>query len=122
MITYKATARQIEKKLKHTLSELKTSKASCEQLLQEREDSEKEMLSVSDKNKQMRREFVELHSQLIDIREERNRLQRTVDGFDRSSGALEDTLKFTTDLKVKLRDAYTRLTVLQQENNYLNAS
>ncbi|GBP05961.1 hypothetical protein EVAR_3233_1 [Eumeta japonica] len=48
------TARQLEGQLKHTLLELKTSRASCEQLLQEREDSEKEILSELDRNKQMR--------------------------------------------------------------------
>ncbi|GBP20169.1 hypothetical protein EVAR_5600_1 [Eumeta japonica] len=98
MITRRTNARQLEEQLKHTLLGLNISRASCEQLLQEREDSEKEMSSVSDKNKQMRREFVELHSQLMDTREKKNQLQRTVDRFDRSSGALEDALKLTTDL------------------------
>ncbi|GBP66015.1 hypothetical protein EVAR_47515_1 [Eumeta japonica] len=88
----------------------------------ERENSEKEILSALDKNKQMRRELVELHAQLMDTREERDQFQRTVDGFDRSSGALEDVLKLATDLKANLRDAYTRLTVLQKENYDLKGS
>ncbi|GBP40517.1 hypothetical protein EVAR_30576_1 [Eumeta japonica] len=73
-----------------------------------------------DKNKQIRSELVELHSQLIDTQEDRDQLLRTVDGFDRSSGAWR--IKLTTDLKVKLCDACTRFTVLQRDNNDLKAS
>ncbi|GBP19230.1 hypothetical protein EVAR_11553_1 [Eumeta japonica] len=53
----------------------------------------------ANKNKQMNSELVELHFQLIDTREERDQLQWTVDEFDQSSGALEDALKLTTELK-----------------------
>ncbi|GBP37253.1 hypothetical protein EVAR_35686_1 [Eumeta japonica] len=108
MITRTATARQLEELLKHTPLELVTSRSSCEQLLQERENSQKEILSALDRNKQMRSELAELHSQLMDTREERDQLQRTLDGSDRSSGALQDVLKLTADLKVKLCDADTR--------------
>ncbi|GBP37589.1 hypothetical protein EVAR_34625_1 [Eumeta japonica] len=86
MIISKATARQLEELLKHIILELKSSRASCEQLLQESEVNEKEIVSVLDKNKQMRSELAELHYRLMDTREERDQLQLTVDGFDRTSG------------------------------------
>ncbi|GBP55632.1 hypothetical protein EVAR_97840_1 [Eumeta japonica] len=105
MITRRENARGLEEQLKHTLLELKTSRASCEQLPQEREDSE--ILSALNENKQMKSELAELYSQLMDTRGDRDQLQRTVSGLDRSSGELEDALKLTTDLKLKLRDAYT---------------
>ncbi|GBP68167.1 hypothetical protein EVAR_23318_1 [Eumeta japonica] len=50
MVTRRTTAYQLDKQLKHTQLELNTSRASCEHLLQKREDSEKEILQISKYN------------------------------------------------------------------------
>ncbi|GBP69993.1 hypothetical protein EVAR_50762_1 [Eumeta japonica] len=93
--TITTTARQLAEKLNRTLLKLKASGTSLKQILQKREDTQKEIMAELQKNKRMWDELVQLHSQLIDTREQKDQLQRTAVGCDRISGALEDALKQT---------------------------
>lgn len=111
--TRAAVARQLEDNLKVTLLELKKCQATNEQLLAEREDSEKEVLLIINKNLQLKNEMAEMHGRLLDVTGERDQLQRLVDGFDQSSSTFEDSLRRISLLEKELRAAHNEITSLQ---------
>lgn len=111
--TRAAVARQLEDNLKATLLELKKCKETNEQLLREREDSEKEVLQIVNKNKQLKSEMAEMHHQLLDIAGERDRLQCIVDNFDRDGSAFEDSLGRIVVLGKELHEAHNEIASLK---------
>ncbi|VVC87365.1 unnamed protein product, partial [Leptidea sinapis] len=122
MNTRKTTIRQLEDQLHQALKELKSSRAECEQLLHEREDSKREMLSVLGKNQKMKSELVELHSEMLIIQSHRDELQTVLAGFDQSSDAFDVALKHIADLEWELRDAHKQITILDSQKNNRNMS
>ncbi|VVD04662.1 unnamed protein product, partial [Leptidea sinapis] len=118
----KTTIRQLEDQLHQTLKELKSSRAECEQLLYEREDSEREMLNVLGKNQKMKSELVELHSEMLIIQSHRHELQTVLAGFDQSSDAFDVALKRIADLEWEPRDAHKHITILDSQKNNRNMS
>ncbi|XP_049878826.1 uncharacterized protein LOC126375782 [Pectinophora gossypiella] len=102
-------ARKLEDQLKLTLLALKDSKALCEQLLSEREDSEKEVLVILEQNKQLKSEMAALHQRLNDVEGQNDQLQRTVHVFDRSCDEFETALKRTVVLEREVRDAHKQI-------------
>lgn len=106
------SAAVLQDNLKSTLHELKQCKAINEQLLIEREESEKEVLLIVNKQKNMKGEMTELHNQLLDVTGDRDRLQCLVDSFDRDGSALEVALGRITTLEKELRDARDEICLL----------
>ncbi|KAJ8736279.1 hypothetical protein PYW08_006935 [Mythimna loreyi] len=81
MMTRGATVRDINNKLNAALKELEVSRKTCSDLLQEREESEVEVKKLVDKNTQLKRQLVEMHTQHEDILDQHNHLRRLVSEF-----------------------------------------
>ncbi|XP_047039921.1 uncharacterized protein LOC124644531 isoform X2 [Helicoverpa zea] len=73
VMTRKATAKDMEVKLKLALEKLKTSEELCQQLLRERDDSEEEIQKIISKNSELKSQLAELHIQYMDVLDQRDR-------------------------------------------------
>lgn len=80
-MTRKATAQDLELKLRTALQELKDSNSQCQLLLKDREDSEEEIKKIVHKNTSLKRELVDLHQQYLEVVDERDKLRVVTDGF-----------------------------------------
>lgn len=122
MMTRKALSRQEESKLQLVLQELKASKELVEQLHRERDDNEKELLEVLDRNDKLKKEMAELHSQFIIIVDERDKLQIIVDEFGDCSDEYVKGLRRISILENELHDAHSQITHLEIEKQNITAS
>ncbi|CAG9792561.1 unnamed protein product [Diatraea saccharalis] len=122
MMTRKALARQEESKFQITLQELKATKELVEQLLREREDNEKELLDVLEKNKQCKKELSELHCNYLIITEEKDRLQLVIEGFDQCRSEYEKALRLISGLEQQLKEANDCIYKLESEQTKVMAS
>lgn len=123
MTTRRAVAsRQMEEKLELTLIELKASKTLCEQLLSERNDSEKEILDIINTNRQLKIEMADLHNKLLGALDQRNQLQHQLDIIDRDNVTFEETLGRSAELENELRDAHKLIDKLQSEIDDLKSA
>lgn len=105
-----------------TLQELKNAKATCEQLLSERESNEKEVIETLCKNKLLKSEMTELHNQLLDTVGDRDRLQNEVEQFDRCRREYEAALARATALEAALGAARDQLELLQRADDERRSS
>ncbi|CAG9787692.1 unnamed protein product [Diatraea saccharalis] len=115
-------ARQEESKFQITLQELKATKELVEQLLREREDNEKELLDVLEKNKLCKKELSELHCNYLIITEEKDRLQLVIEGFDQCRSEYEKALRLISGLEQQLQEANDCIYKLESEQTKVMAS
>lgn len=116
------TIRQLEDQLQLTLAELKISKARCQELLSEREDSEIEISNILEQNMKLKGEMVAMSSQLTEAQDQRDQLQGRVDVFDQDSEEYEVALKRIVVLECELRDAHNKISRLELSHSNENAS
>lgn len=102
MMTRKAVANSTELKLRQALQELKASKDTCNQLLREREDSEKEIKKIIDKNSQLKSELAQLHSEHVEALVQRDQLRDTLQDYNQQLNTYESALSRITDLEKEL--------------------
>lgn len=113
MMTRRAVGKDMEDKLRKTLKELESSKSLCQQLLQERDDSEVEVKIIIDKNTSLKNELAELHIEHMDILDQNTQLQQIVSSFQHCSDTHELALNHITDLELKLTEAHKTIVLLQ---------
>ncbi|KAJ8717034.1 hypothetical protein PYW08_005433 [Mythimna loreyi] len=115
VMTRKATAQDMELKLKTALQELKESKLQCQQILQENEESEREIKKIVFQNTSLKRELVGLSQQLQEVVDERDQLRAVTDGFSACSDLYEEALCKVRDLEDELVHANCQIHKLQKE-------
>ncbi|CAK1599407.1 unnamed protein product [Parnassius mnemosyne] len=121
MNTRNAKTRQMENQLHLALQELRASREQCELLLKERDDNEKEIISIISKNTQLKSDMVKLHRDYTDILKERDQLQRTFDEFDQCSKEYEESLRLIAALKLQLTEANEQISEFKQNIDNLHA-
>ncbi|KAJ8708724.1 hypothetical protein PYW08_010106 [Mythimna loreyi] len=116
MMTRGATVRDMNNKLNAALKELEASKKTCNDLLQEREESEVEVKKLVDKNTQLKRQIVELHTQHEDIQDQHNHLHQPtthdqalnrISGLEAELCKAHNTLSTINSLRVSKQVANT---------------
>lgn len=110
-----ASRQQENDKLKVTLLELKKSKEMVTELLCEREENEKELLSVLESRDKLKKQLCVLEQECSDVIVERDKLQVTVDSFTVCSAEYEQALKSIDSLEKALFDAHEQIHALQEE-------
>ncbi|KAJ8720504.1 hypothetical protein PYW08_005969 [Mythimna loreyi] len=115
VMTRKATAQDMELKLRTALQGLKESKEQCDQLLLEREESEKEINNIIIKNTSLKRELVDISQRFQDIVDERDQLRVITDGFRDCSNLYEEALCKIRDLQDELNYANSKILNFQKE-------
>ncbi|XP_047507600.1 uncharacterized protein LOC125059061 [Pieris napi] len=111
MMTRRVTIKEMETKLRATLKELEVSKALCEQLLQERDDSEVEVKNVVDKNTFLKNELAKLHIEHMDLADQHNQLKIQVSTLQECSDTHELALNRISELEQELCDAHRALSL-----------
>ena len=119
VMTRRATAQDLEHKLKTALLELKESKLQCDQLLKEIEDSEEEVTNINNKNSSLKRELVDLHQQYLTVVDERDHLRVVTDGFNSCSNLYEEALCKIRDLEDELIHANQQILKLEKQNEHI---
>lgn len=114
-----AAARKEEDSLKRSLLELKKQRQLCEELLRERVDSEQEIDSLNEKYKCLKKEMVELDLQLMDMVDQRDKLQLLVESFHDCSDTHQAVLSRVNDLEKELNEAHMHINTLQCELSVL---
>lgn len=122
MMTRSALTRRTEEQLQVALKELKAYKDQCQTLLQERDDNEKEMLLVLQKNTQLKSELNSLSRDYEDSCKHNSELQSIVDSFDQCREEYEGTLKNSAVLQIKLNNAEEYIRKLEDQLDYHNYS
>jgi hypothetical protein len=117
MMTRKATSKDMEMKLKQSLTDLAASRDLCDRLTQEREESEQEIVKILDTNKGLKHELAELHVKYIDLQEQCNVLQETVNTLDACSSTHEQALSRINFLEISLSEAHSNMKQLQSQLN-----
>lgn len=117
VMTRKATAQDMELKLRTALQELNASNLKYQQLLQESEESEEEVKRIVLKNTSLKRELAALNQQYLDVVDERDQLQVVTDGFNNCSDLYEEALAKVRDLEDELIHANSRILKLQKEKD-----
>ncbi|KAJ8723503.1 hypothetical protein PYW08_003415 [Mythimna loreyi] len=115
VMTRKATAQDMELKLRTALQGLKESKEQCDQLLLERGESEKEINNIIIKNTSLKRELVDISQRFQDIVHERDQLRVITDGFRDCSNLYEEALCKIRDLQDELNYANSKILNFQKE-------
>lgn len=113
VMTRKATARDLEEKLRVTLVELKKYKDLSDKLLQEREDSEIEVNNIVQKNSDLKCELADLHTKLSDSIHVNEQLKDIVVSFKQCSDTYEQALSRITELEFDLNKAHQEILVLK---------
>lgn len=116
MLTRKATAKDVEMKLKQALLDLKAARDLNSQLLQEREDSEKEIIKTIEKNSELKSELADLHLKYIDVAHNCSRMQDTITSFTECNNTHEQALNRINDLEISLCEAQKSVLKLENEN------
>lgn len=119
MTTRRAYAKEEENKLQQTLIELKKSRDLCDQLLKERDESEREVLDILHCNKKLKSEMAEIHKQYLSVIEERDKLQEIINSFDQCSDEVESMVSRVSCLEHQLNDANNTISLLKTENHDL---
>ncbi|KAF9805535.1 hypothetical protein SFRURICE_020920 [Spodoptera frugiperda] len=122
ILTCKAHARQEESKLNLALSEMKSSKELCYQLLKKRDDNGREFLDILNSNRKLKCETAQLHTKHTEAIEARDRLQFVVDGFSQCSSEYEQTLHDKALLEHQLHEANNQISQLETLNLNITAS
>lgn len=117
-MTRKATAKDVEMKLKQTLLDLKATKDLNINLLQERDDSEKEIMKIIGKNSELKSELADLHLKYLDIVDNCSQMQDVITSFTECNSTHEQALKRISDLEMSLCEAHA--TILKLENESCN--
>ncbi|KAJ8712698.1 hypothetical protein PYW08_008002 [Mythimna loreyi] len=112
MMTRGATVRDINNKLNAALKELEVSRKTCSDLLQEREENEVEVKKLVDKNTQLKRQLVELHTQHEDILDQHDHLRRLVSEFQECRDTHDQALHRISGLEAELCKAHNTITTI----------
>lgn len=115
------TARELERKLKLALQELKTSRDLCQKLQDEREESELEIQKVVDRNASLKEELAELDINFQDVCANRDELQHTLDIIDTCHSTHEAALERIQFLETKLTEAHDDIECLKHELSNINS-
>lgn len=105
----------VELKLKNTLQELKASQDLCQQLLEERADSEAEVDSVNERVSSLKNELTELHCQFESMRDQRDHLQSVIDSQEECHNNYEAALTRIIELEKQVAEAYNLLKSQEEE-------
>lgn len=105
----------LENKLSIALEELKNTKTLCSKLLEEREDSEREIKTMVDRHTALKNEMAELHIRYLNVVEQRDQLQRQAAAFTECSDVFEATLNHTHHLEMELSEARTHVSLLERK-------
>jgi hypothetical protein len=117
MMTRKATAKDMEMKLKQSLSDLKASRDLNDRLMQEREESELEIVKILEKNQELKRDMAKLHDKYMDLQEQCNVLQDNINSFNACSNTHEQALSRINFLEVSLSEAHNNMKQLEIQLN-----
>lgn len=117
----KATGRQLEMQLKATLKDLQASKAFCDQLLQERDDSEVELEKIINTNSSLKSQLADQELELHGATGEVLRLEQLVDSFYQCASTHEVALKRITQLEEELGTVSDELVYFRKEYAKNNA-
>ncbi|KAJ8710893.1 hypothetical protein PYW08_009408 [Mythimna loreyi] len=112
MMTRGATVRDMNDKLNAALKELEVSRKTCRDLLQEREESEVEVKKLVDKNTQLKRQLVELHTQHEDIQDQHNHLRQLMAQFQECRDTHDQALNRISGLEAELCKAHNTLSTI----------
>lgn len=82
----------LEKKLQNALEQLKSKNTIIEQLIEEREDHEKEMEKILTSNKNLKKELAELDISYMDMLDQRDHLQRELNSLSQCTLQYEQAL------------------------------
>ncbi|PZC80731.1 hypothetical protein B5X24_HaOG213955 [Helicoverpa armigera] len=107
------SAALLDGKLKATLKELESKKNLCDQLLQERDDSEVEVKRIVDKNTDLKNQLAELHIQHMDILDQHSHLHQLVSIFQECNDIHELALRRISELEIELSKAHNTITQLE---------
>lgn len=118
MMTRGASVRDLTDKLKTALKELEVSRKTCNDLLQEREESEIEVQRIVDKNTQLKSQLLELHTAHMDILDQHHHLRQLVSDFQQCRDTHEQALTRISGLEVELCEAHHTISTI----NSLKAS
>ncbi|KAL4715668.1 hypothetical protein ACJJTC_006247 [Scirpophaga incertulas] len=116
MMTRRATAKDMEVKLKQVLMDLETSRELSNHLLQEREDSEAEILKTVTRNTQLKNELVELHLKYNNLLVEYSHTVKCVESFKECSDTHERALSRINELESDLFLAQKTISQLENSN------
>lgn len=100
----KAKTLELETKLRVALEELKCSKHLCDQLLHERDDSEKEIKNILFKNAELKRELSELHNHFTDVLDQRDQLTKQIESYSQCRDIFEQALERVSHLERELSE------------------
>lgn len=105
--------KETEGKLRAALKELESSKHLCNQLLQERDDSEVEVTKIINKNTKLKSELAELHMCHTDLLQQHDLLIQKVTTFQQCTDTHEHALTRISQLEHELREAYNSIRSLE---------
>ncbi|KAM3963797.1 outer dense fiber protein 2-like [Aphomia sociella] len=114
MMTRKAC--DMEAKLSKALLELQKSRVQCNELLQEREDSEVEIIQLNKKISCLKSQLVDADIQIEDIQSQCDQLKKVVNSYDHCRDTHEAALTRVKDLEISLNNAHLELYELRQQN------
>ncbi|KAJ8733607.1 hypothetical protein PYW07_014158 [Mythimna separata] len=112
MMTRGATVRDLNEKLNAALKELEVSRKTCKDLLRERDENEVEVKEIIDKNTELKRQLVELHTQHVDILDQHNHLRQLVSEFQECRDTHDQALNRISGLEAELSVAHSTLSTI----------
>ncbi|XP_047025488.1 uncharacterized protein LOC124634111 [Helicoverpa zea] len=107
------SAALLDGKLRAALKELESKTNLCNQLLQERDDSEVEVKRIVDKNTDLKNQLAELHIQHMDILDQHSHLRQLVSNFQECNDTHELALRRISELEIELSKAHNTITQLE---------
>ncbi|CAG9785192.1 unnamed protein product [Diatraea saccharalis] len=114
---FQAVTQNTEMQLRQALQELKDSKDTCNQLLQERDESEEEIKHISGRNSQLKSELGELHTEHIEVMHQRDQLKDALSTLKEELNTHERVLNHMTELEQELNLANNKIEVLFEQQN-----
>ncbi|CAG9791111.1 unnamed protein product [Diatraea saccharalis] len=97
------------------LQELKDSKDTCNQLLQERDESEEEIKRIIGRNSQLKSELGELHTEHIEVMHQRDHFKDALSTLKEELNTHERVLNRITELEQELNLANNKIELLLKQ-------
>lgn len=110
---------ELDSKLKAALHELKSTRDTCNRLLEEREIAERDIIELIERNTSLKTELAAMTKQSDQIVLERDQLQVVVDSQDQCRDTYETTLQRVILLEHQLASANLEISCLQKKNMLL---
>lgn len=115
MMTRSKANQELESRLRETLEELQVSKSLCDQLIQERAESEEEIEKIVYRNAQYKNELAEMSTQFSNVIDQRDQLEAQVTKFHQCSDTHVQALDRIHHLERELSEAQDLLAQYEQE-------